>query len=62
MAADHWTSLLRDLEQQGQTADASYERYFRAFLDAKQQVKRTEMDLFNVRLLAQATDSTSTGR
>lgn len=48
-AMNGWTSLLRDLEHEGQTSDARYDRYFQAYLDAQRQLKRAELDLFNVR-------------
>ena len=48
-ATDQWLSLLRDMEQQGQSGAAAYERYYTAYLDAKQQQKGVELRLFNLR-------------
>jgi len=49
VAMDNWTTLLRDMEHEGQTSDLRYERYFQAYLDAQRQLKRVELELFNVR-------------
>ena len=48
-ATDQWLSLLREMEQQGQSGEAAYERYYRAYLDAKQQQKDVDLQLFNLR-------------
>lgn len=48
-ATDGWLSLLRDMEQQGQSGDAAYDRYYRAYLDAKRQEKQVELHLYNLR-------------
>jgi hypothetical protein len=45
----HWLSILRDMEQQGQSGELSYERYYQAYLDARQQEKDVELVLFNLR-------------
>jgi hypothetical protein len=37
------------MERAGQTADPRYDAYFQAYLQARQQEKRAELDLFNVR-------------
>lgn len=48
-ATDEWLSLLRDMEQQGQSTDLNYDRYYNAYLDAKRQQKQVELVLFNLR-------------
>lgn len=48
-ATDEWLSLLRDMEQQGQSGEAAYDRYYKAYLGAKQQQKQVDLLLFNVR-------------
>lgn len=50
-ATEQWLSLLREMEQDGQTGDAKYEAYYRAYLQAKQQQKRADLELFNLRSL-----------
>jgi hypothetical protein len=48
-ASDEWLSLLRDMEQEGQSGEAAYERYYDAYLVAKQHQKDVELKLFNLR-------------
>lgn len=48
-ATDEWLSLLRDMEQQGQSGEGAYERYYAAYLSAKRQQKDVELTLFNMR-------------
>lgn len=48
-ATQKWLSLLREMEQAGQTGDAKYEAYYQAYLRAKQQQKRADLELFNLR-------------
>lgn len=48
-ATDEWLSLLREMEHAGQTGDARYEAYYQAYLRSKQQQKRADLDLFNLR-------------
>lgn len=48
-ATDEWLSLLRDMEQQGQSGEAAYERYYAAYLSAKKQQKDVELTLYNLR-------------
>lgn len=50
-ATEEWLSLLREMEQAGQTGDAKYEAYYQAYLRAKQQQKRADLELFNLRSL-----------
>lgn len=48
-AADQWLSLLREMEQSGHSGEARYEAYYQAYLRTKQQQKRLDLELFNVR-------------
>jgi hypothetical protein len=48
-ATQQWLALLRDMEHEGQSSDPRYETYYRAYLDAKRQEERAELDLFNIR-------------
>lgn len=48
-ATQEWLSLLREMERAGQTGDAKYEAYYQAYLRAKQQQKRADLELFNLR-------------
>ncbi|HLJ68188.1 MAG TPA: hypothetical protein VKX16_12595 [Chloroflexota bacterium] len=48
-AKEQWLSVLRDMERDGQTGEARYESYYRAYMTAKQQEKRAELELFNLR-------------
>lgn len=48
-ATQQWLALLREMEDQGQTTDARYETYYQAYLQAKQQQKRADLELFNLR-------------
>jgi hypothetical protein len=48
-ATDEWLSLLREMEQQGQSGSADYERYSAAYSDAKLQLKQIDLALFNIR-------------
>lgn len=48
-ATQEWLTLLQEMERAGQTADPRYDAYFQAYLQARQQEKRAELDLFNVR-------------
>ncbi len=48
-ATERWLSLLREMEHAGQSGDARYETYFRAYLEAKQRQKRVDLELFNLR-------------
>ena len=52
-SVESWTNLLRDLEDAGQTSGSMYEQYWQAYLRAKQQLKRAELDLFNLRHIGQ---------
>ena len=51
VAAENWANLLRDMEHRGQTSEGRYEQYFQAYIDAQRQLKRAELELFNVRHL-----------
>lgn len=48
-ATEQWRSLLREMEASGESSDPRYERYFRAYIDAQQQEKRIDLELFNLR-------------
>jgi hypothetical protein len=48
-AMDEWVSLLREMERNGEAGAAQYDRYFQAYLQAKQQKKRADLELFNRR-------------
>lgn len=48
-ATQQWLSLLRDMERSGESSEPRYETYFRAYVEAKQQEKRAELELFNMR-------------
>jgi hypothetical protein len=48
-ATEEWLSLLRDMERNGESGHAEYERYFQAYLQAKQQQKSIDLQLFNRR-------------
>lgn len=47
-AIDQWLSLLRELEQTGESDSARYDTYYRAYLQAREQEKRAELELFNL--------------
>ncbi|MGH2443227.1 MAG: hypothetical protein ACRDFX_08695 [Chloroflexota bacterium] len=44
-----WHSLLREMEVNGESSDPRYESYFGAYLDAQQQEKQIDLQLFNFR-------------
>lgn len=46
-ATEGWLSLLRELEDEGRSSDPRYEQYYQAYLRAKEQEKRADLDLFN---------------
>lgn len=48
-ATEEWLSLLREMERNGETATTQYERYYQAYLQAKQQQKSADLELFNRR-------------
>lgn len=48
-ATEEWLSLLREMELNGETATTQYERYYQAYLQAKQQQKAVDLELFNRR-------------
>ena len=48
-ATRHWITLLRDLENSGESGKSTYESYYRAYLQAREQEKRVELELFNMR-------------
>lgn len=48
-ATEQWLSLLRDMERNGESGEARYDTYFKAYVDARQQEKRVDLELFNMR-------------
>jgi hypothetical protein len=48
-ASEKWYSLLREMERNGESANAQYERYYGAYLEARHVEKRAELELFNLR-------------
>jgi vacuolar-type H+-ATPase catalytic subunit A/Vma1 len=48
-ATQKWVSVLRDMEGRGESGDPSYETYFDAYMQAKRQEKRVELEFFNLR-------------
>lgn len=48
-AAEQWLTLLQEMEAAGQTTDPRYEAYYQAYLQARQQQKRADLELFNLR-------------
>ena len=44
-----WLTLLRDLEQNGESSKATYDTYYAAYLQAREQERRAELELFNSR-------------
>jgi hypothetical protein len=48
-ATQDWLSLLHEMEANGETSDPRYQRYFSAYVEAREQEKRADLELFNVR-------------
>lgn len=48
-ATEKWLSLLREMELNGETAQARYDTYYKAYLQAREQEKRIDLELFNMR-------------
>ena len=48
-AVEQWLSILKEMEHAGQTGEPRYETYYQAYLQAKQQQKRVDLELFNLR-------------
>lgn len=46
-ATEEWLSLLREMELNGESSRAEYDRYYQAYLQAKQQQKSIDLQLFN---------------
>jgi hypothetical protein len=44
-----WLTLLREMETTGESDHARYDTYFGAYLQARDQEKRIELELFNLR-------------
>jgi hypothetical protein len=48
-ATQHWLEMLREMERTGESSDPRYDAYFRNYIEARQQEKRIDLDLFNLR-------------
>lgn len=48
-AAEQWLSILHEMEHAGQSGDARYDTYYQAYLQAREQQKRVDLQLFNLR-------------
>ena len=48
-ASEKWHSLLREMELNGESARPQYERYYGAYIEARQVEKRADLELFNLR-------------
>ena len=48
-ATQDWLGLVREMEMKGETGDPRYERYLRAYADARMQEKRVDLAIFNYR-------------
>lgn len=48
-ATQEWLTLLRDMEHNGESGGSQYERYYQAYLRARQQQKDIDLRLFNYR-------------
>jgi hypothetical protein len=48
-ATDEWLSLLKEMELNGESGGSQYDRYYQAYLQAKQQQKDVDLQLFNRR-------------
>ena len=47
-AIEQWLSLLRELGSNGESDSAGYDTYYRAYLQAREQEKRAQLELFNL--------------
>lgn len=48
-ATEQWFSLLREMEHNGESGRSEYERYYQAYLQARQAQKDVDLQLFNYR-------------
>jgi vacuolar-type H+-ATPase catalytic subunit A/Vma1 len=48
-ATEQWLSILREMEGNGETGSAQYERYFQAYLQSRHQERAIDLELFNRR-------------
>lgn len=48
-ATEQWLTLLREMEHNGESDQPGYETYYRAYLQAREQEKRAEIEVFNLR-------------
>ena len=44
-----WVSLLREMEHNGESSLPRYETYYTAYLQSREQEKRIDLELFNLR-------------
>lgn len=48
-ATEHWLGLLREMERTGESDSKRYDIYFRSYIEAREQEKRADLELFNHR-------------
>jgi len=48
-ASEQWRTLLREMENSGESGDPRYESYFRAYVETREQQKQADLELFNRR-------------
>jgi hypothetical protein len=48
-ATEQWRTILRDMERSGESGDPRYDQYLEAYIDARQQEKRADLELFNLK-------------
>lgn len=48
-ATEEWLQLLREMERNGESSQARYETYYQAYVQAREQEKRVDLELFNLR-------------
>lgn len=49
-ATEQWLGLLQDMQAAGQVDEERYQRYYQAYLRSKQEQKKVDLDLFNLRM------------
>lgn len=48
-ATQDWLDLMREMEASGETEGPRYQHYYQAYVEARAQEKRCELELFNYR-------------
>jgi hypothetical protein len=48
-ATREWVALLREMETTGESSSPQYESYYSAYLQSREQEKRIDLELFNLR-------------